>query len=85
MAGFNTYGNVLLRIEPTTLSEFEIGQTVPIADGIYCGEEGFIVIQDGRLVMETQTIAGPSGQAIFPEKCLEGTRPWLPGDAREEG
>jgi len=85
MPGFNTYGNVQLQIVPHDFHQYQLGDQVPLADGIYCGHDGFIVIVDGKFVLETQTMQSTQGATLFPETCMRGLLPWLPGSGKEEG
>lgn len=85
MFSFNTYGNVQLQLAPRDFTEYHVGDQVPLADGIYCGNEGFIAVANGKFVLETQTMTSTHGKTLFPEHALRGSNPFLPSDAREEG
>ena len=53
MGMYDTFGNVQLKNGECLLREFKIGDKVEdIADGIYAGHEGFVVIFDGTFVAE---------------------------------
>lgn len=38
------------------MAEFKIGDTVPIADGVYLGWDGVVVIDGGRFLAEFDSI-----------------------------
>jgi hypothetical protein len=81
---FDTYGNVQLKITQG-LKQYSIGDPVPLADGVYCGVDGFIVVHEGKFVQEHQTIFTTYATEVFPAKCLANEMPWLSSDGNEEG
>ena len=80
MQTFDTYGNVLLKIGPCNFCIFQVGDQVPLPDGIYCGAEGFVVVKSGIFIMEQTTIQSTWDTTIFSSDCFINTRLWLPDD-----
>lgn len=71
MGTFDTYAGVELKIGPCILSHYEIGDEVPIDDGIYYSpNDGFIAVNDGVLIMHTEFITDKWGGEILPDRLL---------------
>jgi len=53
MGVYNTYGSnpaVQLKVaEVLTLKTFSLGDPVDLADGLYVGNEGFVIVESGKL------------------------------------
>lgn len=72
MGTYDTYAGVQLKIGPCILNDYEIGEEVPIDDGIYyAANDGFIVIHDGVLIMCTEYITDKYGNELLPNKLID--------------
>lgn len=56
MGVFDTYGDVQLKVGPVCCNKYNVGDIVPIKDGIYFGNEGAVVVAGGKLVLVTETV-----------------------------
>jgi len=72
MGIYNTYGNVQIKIGDLGCKIFKVGDKVDIADGIYVGYGGVIVIKDNIFAMEVDTLTDKWGQPIKCDKVLRG-------------
>lgn len=54
MGVYDTYGNleIQLKVGPCTCQHFNVGETVPLEDGVYFGYEGAIVVVNSMFVAE---------------------------------
>lgn len=50
MGVYDIYAGVQLKCGPCELGDYEIGERVPIPDGIYLGVGGFVVVHDEKLL-----------------------------------
>jgi len=56
MGIFDTYGQSQLKAGDPWQHQWNIGDKVNIPDGIYPGSPDFIVIKDGKLLAEVETL-----------------------------
>jgi len=71
MGIYNTYGNVQMKIDCDDMISYNVGDKVPIPDGVYVGREGVIVINKGIFVAEFPHIISKWGEIISCEKVIE--------------
>jgi len=71
MGIYDTYAGVQVKIGPCEMRCYEIGDDVPIKDGIYAGYEGFFVINKGRLISLHSQITTKFGEKILPTGLLK--------------
>lgn len=77
MRVFNTYQSVPIGVGECDFTEHKIGDAVALADGVYAGDGGFVVVQDGKLLAVHDTIFDHTGKTIFPSQVLHAKDPWL--------
>lgn len=70
MGMYNTYGNCQLKVGECIGDNYEVGDKVPISDGIYLGNEGAIVIKDGVFVAEFNSLTSKWGHEIDIEPII---------------
>lgn len=71
MGLFDDYAGVQLKIGDADMASFQVGDTVPIPDGVYLGWEGVIVVQEGRLLCAFQEVVTKWGQPLSTERVLK--------------
>lgn len=64
MGIYDIYEGIQLKVGECILKEYHIGDTVNIPDGIYIGNEGAVVIKDGKLLWTTENIQTKWGETI---------------------
>ncbi len=72
MGTYNTYGNVQIKVGTLDMKQYKIGDKVEIADGIYIGYCGAVVIKDSIFVMESRNLTDKWGQPIDCLTVLRG-------------
>lgn len=78
MGVYNIYAGVQLKVEPDCdLSEYKIGDKVPLPDGVYVGNEGFVVIIKGILIGMFPTITTKWGDSRTSEDVLVKSDPYM--------
>lgn len=75
MGVYDTYGNTQLKVGPCELKCYDVGDEVEIPDGIYIGNEGAIVIQDGKFVAEFDKLMSKWGDVIEPSAVIDSFHP----------
>lgn len=75
MGVYNTYAGVQLKNGSSTLEEFKIGDVVDLPDGIYVGQEGFVIVGSAILMGKFKTITTKWGDVLQPEQVLEEYHP----------
>lgn len=70
MGMYDTYGDVQLKVGDVEMRHFQIGDDVPIEDGVYVAREGVVVIADGRFFAYFPTLKSKWGDEINPEDVL---------------
>jgi len=70
MGVYDTYGEIQLKVGPCRLFDFEVGDLVPLADGVYIGHEGAAVIVDGRLMVTFKDIITKWGESVKAASLL---------------
>lgn len=52
---YDTYGDqIQLKSGPCEYNHYEIGDDVPISDGVHFDRSGFVVVQNGKLIAEVE-------------------------------
>lgn len=59
-----TYGTVTLKVGPCDSRVFQIGDAVPIQDGVYVGWEGLVIVKDGKLTAEYPGVVSKFGDTM---------------------
>jgi len=75
MGMYDTYGNCQLKIGECIGFNYEVGDKVDIADGIYLCNEGAIVIKDGIFVAEFNELISKWGHKIEIEPIVSELNP----------
>ena len=52
MGMFDTFGTTQLKAGECLLNQYEIGDSVPLKDGVYAGADKFVVIRNGVFIAE---------------------------------
>jgi len=71
MGIYDTYGGIQLKVGDVDMNYFDVGDTVPIEDGVYLTPEGIVVILDGKLVRTFEKAISKWGEPIDPEDILK--------------
>ncbi len=72
MGMYDTYDGMQMKVGPRILSTYEIGDEVPIDDGIYYSpNEGFIVIHDGTLIMSPEFLTDKWGNELLANMLVD--------------
>jgi hypothetical protein len=71
MGLFDNYEHVQIKVGDPYLRQFEIGDKVPIIDGVYVGNEGVVVVKDQILVAVFDQLISKWGEAIQPSEVLD--------------
>ena len=75
MGVYDIYEGVQLKVGDVTMREYTIGETVTLADGVYVGYEGVIVIKDSIFIAEYRYITDKWGCKITGDEFLNGKGP----------
>ncbi len=75
MGVYDTYANVQLKIGPCELKHYNIGDAVPILDGIYVGYEGIVVIKNCIFVAVFKELGTKWGTTIDMDDTLNMHNP----------
>lgn len=76
MGMYNTYAGVQLKVsEQLNLTEYDLGDTVDIEDGIYAGHGGFIVVIGKILVGRFDKITTTWLDKVSPDDLLNKYHP----------
>lgn len=75
MGVYDCYGNCQLKIGPCELDVYDIGDKVPITDGIYLDYGGAVVIKDGIFVAEFKELTDKYGGSIDIEQVVNEGNP----------
>lgn len=67
---FDWYGNIQLKVGACNLEEYYIGDTVEIEDGVYIGNEGVVVILNGKFAAEFVRMTTKWGHNVNIEEVL---------------
>mgnify|MGYP001613846378 CR=1 FL=1 len=73
MGLFDDYAGVQLKVGNDAMKEYDeyaVGDAVPIADGIYVGWEGFVVVHAGKILCVAETITTKWGMTASAESVL---------------
>jgi hypothetical protein len=70
MGMYDQYGSVQLKTGPCCLAAYEPGDEVEIADGVYIGWGGFVVIHEGKFLREFPFARTTKGGQITAESVL---------------
>lgn len=72
---YDTYGNCQLKTGECIGDNYEVGDKVPISDGIYLCNEGAIVIKDGIFVAEFESLVSKWGHKIEIDPIISELNP----------
>lgn len=75
MGVYDCYGNCQLKVGPCELDNYDVGDKVPISDGIYIDYGGAIVIKDGIFVAEFERLTDKYGGPIEIKEIVEERNP----------
>ena len=69
----DTYGGCRIKTKLVEVysDQYNVGDTVPLADGIYICYEGAIVVKGGIFIMETEDLFDKWGRSMFPDEILD--------------
>lgn len=79
MGLYDVYSDVQLKVGPCVCETYEIGDKVPIADGVYVGYEGLVVVIGGYFVAVFEKLTTKWGFELTPGVLLEGRNPIIEG------
>ena len=71
MGIYDVYAGIQVKLGPCEMRCYEIGDDVPIKDGIYAGHEGFFIIHNGKLIGSHSQITTKWGEKILPADMLK--------------
>lgn len=74
MGLFNEFAGVQLKVGKCLCEHYEIGDKVPLDDGIYIGYEGAVVVKDNILVACFSELKTKWGHKIKPSSLLRDSR-----------
>lgn len=75
MGVFDSYGSTQIKVGPCRLDEYNVGDSVPIPDGVYVGSEGVVVIVGGQFRAEFDCLVDKWGQDIPTREVIESRWP----------
>ena len=75
MGVYDCYGKCQLKVGPCELNEYDVGDKVPISDGIYIDYGGAVVIKDGVFVAEFEQLTDKYGDPIDIEELANQRNP----------
>jgi len=70
MGIYDIYGDAQIKIGDVRMNCYEIGDSVPLSDGIYIDHSTVIVIVDGIFVAQFDKLYTKWGDQILPEQIL---------------
>jgi len=68
---YDTYAGVQVKIGTCEMNCYEIGDDVPLPDGVYVGYEGFFVVHNNKLLCLHSQITTKWGEKILPVSILK--------------
>jgi hypothetical protein len=71
MGMFDTFGTTQLKAGECLLHQYEIGDSVPLKDGVYAGADNFVVIQNGMFVAELEKLYDNFGSSTTTPDEIE--------------
>lgn len=71
MGMYDTYGDIQLKVGDMQMQAFQIGDVVPIDDGVYVARNGVVVIVGGRFVAQFTNLKSKWGDILQPEDAIE--------------
>lgn len=74
---YDTYGHTQLKVGPGTNRQFNVGDKVEIADGVYLGREGIVVIVGGVFIAEEKKLLTKWNDLLNRLKILDKHDPIL--------
>lgn len=77
MGMYDTFGKLELQLKVGECAGFkyEIGDDVPIADGIYLDYGGAVVVKDGKFIAEFENVTSKWGHQIEPRHIINELNP----------
>jgi len=77
MGVYDYYGSAQLKIGHVSLKTYNVGDDVPIPDGIYLDPSAAVVIKDGKFVAEFPHLTSKWGDKMELGPLLEPIHPLL--------
>jgi hypothetical protein len=71
MGLYDIYNGIQLKVGPCEIHTYEIGDAVPIDDGIYVAHEGIVVIHNSKFVARFDNIFTKWGDIVDPQTILD--------------
>ena len=75
MGMYDYFGDVQLKVGDCCMNNYKIGDAVPIADGVYVGYEGVVVIQTGLFIAFHPKLKDKWGNEIDMENTMKLNNP----------
>ena len=75
MGVYDCYGRCQLKVGPCELKVYDVGDKVPISDGIYLDYGGAVVIKDGVFVAEFEDLTDKYGSPIDISDMVDERNP----------
>ena len=83
MGLYDTYASVQLKVGPRVCKDYVVGDSVPIADGVYVGWDGAVVVIGGQLAAVFSEVTDKWGNSISFGTML-GLEGWIDGNVDSE-
>ena len=71
MGVYDYYSDIQLKVGPCVMNAYEIGDTVPIDDGIYVAREGIVVIHNHEFIARFDNIFTKWGDTVDLQTILD--------------
>uniref|UniRef100_A0A6H1ZAG5 Uncharacterized protein n=1 Tax=viral metagenome TaxID=1070528 RepID=A0A6H1ZAG5_9ZZZZ len=70
MGIYDTYEGIQLKVGSFGMDNYNLGDEVPIKDGIYVGHEGIVVVIGRKFMAKFNNLTSKWGDEISPAKIL---------------
>jgi hypothetical protein len=71
MGIYDCYGNAQLKLGDVEMRDFQVGDEVPIPDGVYVDYGAVVVIKDGKFLAEFENLTTKWGDTVDSSVVLE--------------
>lgn len=75
MGMFDNFDGIQIKAGPCEMLHFDIGDKAPIADGVYVGYEGVVVIKGGVFVAAFDNLFDKWGDVVDTHEILNSLNP----------
>lgn len=75
MGVYDTYNGIQLKVGPMDFEDYAMGDTVPIPDSVYLGNEGAVVVLNGVLAATFDRVITKWGDELKPIEIIEELSP----------